>query len=115
MLQFRPLWLLTVFPTGRKSMTRDVKEIVGVLMRVLDGGEVSHDQLMELSFEAEGELQSVLNQAYIALLEFSHDQELRLRDVVLDREMRSRLQTCLDQIIAAWDQQSCTSRERSSA
>lgn len=96
-------------------MTRDVKEIVGVLMRILDGGEVPHDQLMELSFDADGELQRVLNQAYIALLEFSHDREPRLRDPALDREMRSKLQTCLDQIIVAWDLESRMSRERSSA
>ena len=95
-------------------MMGDVKEIVGVLMRILDGDEIPHDELMELSFEADGELQRVLNQAYIALLEFSHDRELRLRDPALDHEMRSRLQTCLDQIIVAWDLESRMSRERSS-
>jgi hypothetical protein len=46
----------------RPIMNRDAKEIVGVLMHVLDGGEVSHDQLTELSFEADGELQRALNE-----------------------------------------------------
>lgn len=35
-------------------MLRDLKEIVGVLMRVLDGGEVSQAELAELSFAADG-------------------------------------------------------------
>ena len=87
-------------------MNRDVKEVVGVLMHVLDGGEVSHDQLTELSFEADGELQRALNEAYIKLMEFAYDRELRLRDHALDREIRSALQTCLDRIIIAWDQES---------
>ena len=86
-------------------MNRDVKEIVGVLMHVLDGGEVPHEQVTELSFEADGELQRALNEAYIKLLEFAHDRELRLNNAELDREARSALQTCLDRIVAAWDQQ----------
>jgi hypothetical protein len=89
----------------RPIMNRDVKEIVGVLMHALDGGEVSQDQLTELSFEADGELQHALNKAYIRLLEFAHDRELRLNNAELDREARSALQTCLDRIVVAWDQQ----------
>lgn len=87
-------------------MNRDVKEVVGVLMHALDGGEVSHDQLTELSFEADGELQRALNEAYIKLMEFAYDRELRLRDQALDREMRAALRICLDQIIIAWDLES---------
>jgi hypothetical protein len=41
-------------------MRRDVKEIIGTLMRVIDGDEVSTEELGELSFEAEGELQLAL-------------------------------------------------------
>ena len=87
-------------------MNRDAKEVVGVLLHVLDGGEISHDQLTELSFEADGELQRALNEAYIKLMEFAYDRELRLCNHTLDREMRSVLQTCLGRIIVAWDQES---------
>jgi len=87
-------------------MNHDVKEIVGVLMHALDGGEVSQDQLTELSFEADGELQHALNEAYIKLLEFAHDRELRFKNRALDRDARSALQTCLDRIVFAWDQES---------
>jgi len=87
-------------------MNRDVKEVVGVLMHVLDGGEVTHDQLTELTFEADGELRLALNEAYIKLMEFAYDRELRLRDRELDGEMRWALQICLDQIIVAWDLES---------
>jgi hypothetical protein len=96
-------------------MNRDVKEIVGVLMRVLDGGEASHEQLAELSFEADGELQEALNAAYIKLIEFAHDRELRSNDNAIDQEMRSALQTCLNRIIRAWDAESQSrTREASS-
>jgi hypothetical protein len=86
-------------------MNRDVKEVVGMMMRILGGGDVSLDQLEELSFEADGELQRALNEAYIKLMEFAYDRELRLADQTLDRKMRSALQKYLDQIVAAWDQQ----------
>lgn len=87
-------------------MNRDVKEVVGVLMHVLGGGEISHDQLTELSFEADGELQLALNEAYIKLLEFAYDRELRLGDPALNREMRSALEKHLNRIVVAWDEQS---------
>lgn len=86
-------------------MERDVKEVVGVLMRLLDGGETSADELEELSFEAEGELQAALNAAYIKLLEFCHDRELRHADRNLDRRMRLELQAALDRIVKAYDAQ----------
>jgi len=87
-------------------MNRDAKEIVGVLMQLLGGAEVSHDQLTELTFEADGELQGALNEAYIKIMEFIYDRELRVRDPALDRAMRGALQSCLDRIVAAWDAES---------
>jgi hypothetical protein len=42
--------------------------------------EVAHDQLTELSFEADGELQRALNEADIKIMEFAYDRELRVRD-----------------------------------
>jgi len=93
-------------------MQRDVKEVVGVLMRVLNGGEVSQDQLVDLSFDAEGELQQALNEAYIKLMEFAYDRELRLGDQDLDRAMRAALESSLDRIVTAWDQQSRISVSR---
>ena len=86
-------------------MHADIKEIVGVLMRILDGGEVSQEQLAELSFEADGELHVALNEAYIKLMEFAFDRELRLADSALDRKMRSALQEHLNRIVVAWDEQ----------
>ena len=73
-------------------MNRDVKDIVGVLMRVLDGGEVSQEQLAELSFEADGALRVAINEAYIKLMEFAFDLALRRPDPALDRAMRAALQ-----------------------
>jgi len=85
-------------------MSRDVKEVVGVLMRVLDGGEVSQEQITELGFEADGELQRALNDAYIKLMEFAYDYDLRRNDPALDRGMRLALQKYLDRIVVVWDQ-----------
>ena len=96
-------------------MNRDAKEIVGVLMQILGGAEVSHDQLTELSFEADGELQGALNEAYIRIVEFAYDRELRIRDPALDRAMRGALQASLDRIVAAWDAQSQMTSLKTSA
>jgi hypothetical protein len=84
-------------------MDRDLKEVVGVLMRVLDGGEVSQTELANLSFDAEGELHVALTEAYIKLLEFAHDYDLRSRDRDADRAMRRQLKTCLDRIVDVCD------------
>jgi glucose-6-phosphate-specific signal transduction histidine kinase len=88
----------------RKVMERDIKDVIGVLMRVLEGGEISHEELDELAFEADGELETVLNEAYVKLREFANDRDLRLNDLKLDRNMRSELQECLDNIVKACDQ-----------
>jgi len=87
-------------------MNRDVKEVVGVLCMPWAGVEISHAQLTELSFEADGELQLALNEAYIKLIEFSYDRDLRSNDSAIDQEMRSALQACLNRIIRAWDAES---------
>jgi hypothetical protein len=79
-------------------MERDIKDVVGSLMRVAGGGEMSQDEVLDLEFEADGELLDEVNSAYIKLLEFAYDRELRLRDPAYDFEMRQELQQCLDKI-----------------
>jgi len=91
------------------TLEHDVKEIVGALMRVLGGGELSQDELSDLGFEAEGELQAALNEAYIKLMEFVYDRDLRLNDHEVDRRMRSALQDCLDKIVSICDRAPRTS------
>ena len=86
-------------------MARDVKEVIGVLMRVLDGEEITQVDVEDLGFEGDGELQAALNAAYIKLLEFVHDRDARQRDRALDRKMRESLQTCLEGITAACDRE----------
>ena len=84
-------------------MERDVKDVIGILMRILDAGEVSHDELDDLAFEAEGDLEVALNEAYVELREFANDRELRMNDPGRDRNMRSQLQARLDNIVTACD------------
>src|SRR5262245_3407705 len=79
---------------------RDVKDIVGTLMHVLDGGDLSPEQLADVGFEAEGELQTALNEAYIRLLEFAHDSAARPRGTELAEGTRSALQQSLDRIVS---------------
>ena len=50
-------------------MEGDIKEVIGVLMRVLDGGEISRSEVEDLAFEATGDLQAALNEAFIKLFE----------------------------------------------
>jgi hypothetical protein len=78
----------------------DIKELIGILMRVLGGAEISEDEVLNLEFEADGELLEVLNKAYILLLEFVHDRDLRDADRNLDRRERSTLQESLNNIVA---------------
>ena|ERR1700744_3981506 len=80
-------------------MDRDIKDVIGVLMRVLDGADVSHEELKSLTFEADGELETALNEAYVKLCEFANDRSLRLNDAKMDRSMRSELKDCLDNIV----------------
>jgi hypothetical protein len=84
---------------------RDVKEVIGVLMRVLDGEEVTQAEVEELGFEGEGDVQAALNDAYITLLQFVHDHAARQKDRAADAAMRESLQACLDRIVAACDRE----------
>jgi hypothetical protein len=77
----------------------DVKEIVGLLMRCLNGEEISVEEIEASSFEADGPLRDALNRAYIELLEFAHDGEARLQDAELDRKRRAALEAVLGEIV----------------
>jgi hypothetical protein len=86
------------------ELERDVKEMIGALMRVLDGGEILPDEVADLEFEGDGELLMALNEAFIKLLEFVHDRDLRLKNQAYDREARVQLQECLNKIVCLCDQ-----------
>jgi hypothetical protein len=77
----------------------DIKELIGTLMRVIDGAEISEDDVTNLDFEADGELMIALNAAYIQLLEFVHDHDLRLADGDVDSRERRTLQESLNKIV----------------
>jgi hypothetical protein len=89
-------------------MQRDLKDVIGVLMRVLGGGEVSPEELDDLGFDADGELLTALNEAYITLRAFAHDRELRRNDRDIDRQMQLALQDCLDNIVRVCDREKQT-------
>jgi len=82
---------------------QDVKELIGIIMRVLDHAEITEAELLDLEFEAEGEVQAALDDAYIKLLEFVHDRELRRADPDLDKSERAMLQDALDRIVQECD------------
>ena len=84
---------------------RDVKEVIGVLMRALDGEEITQGEVEELGFEGEGDVQAALNDAYVKLLQFVHDRDARRNDAAADRAMRESLQACLNRIVAACDRE----------
>jgi hypothetical protein len=77
----------------------DIKELIGTLMRVAENEEVTEDEIIDLDFEADGQLLAALNDAYIRLLEFVHDRDLRLTDRDLDRRERAALQDDLKKIV----------------
>jgi len=82
---------------------RDVKDLIGAIMCVLDGAEISEDDVVNLEFEADGELLAVLNEAYIKLLEFVYDRERRMSDSHLDQDARATLQRVLNEIVRLSD------------
>ena len=49
-------------------------------------------------------MRRIFNEAYIKLLEFVHDCDLRLKDQEYDCEMRLQLQECLNYIVRLCDQ-----------
>jgi hypothetical protein len=85
---------------------RDVKDLIGTIMRVLDGAEITEDDVLDLGFAADGELLASLNEAYIKLLEFMHDCERRMNDHEFDREARATLQGVLNKIVRLGDAES---------
>jgi hypothetical protein len=84
---------------------QDVKEVVGTLMHVIDGGEISPEEAEELTFDARGRLGAALNDAFIKLLEFAHDRDARSRDRNLDSAMRETLRECLEAVVQVAGQQ----------
>ena len=84
-------------------MEGDVKEVVGALMRVLGGEEITREEVEDLEFEAADELQTALNEAYIKLLEFAFDREARMKDPKVDAGMRADLDRSLNSIVRLSD------------
>jgi hypothetical protein len=69
-------------------------------MRVTGGGEIAPCEVTALSFEADGELEATLNEAYIKLLEFAHDRDVRAGDGARDAAARAELDGILHRLVA---------------
>jgi hypothetical protein len=82
---------------------RDIKELIGIIMRVLDRGEINENEVLDLDFDADGDLLTALNEAYIKLLEFVHDRDVRRANDALDEEERAALQVSLNKIVKLYD------------
>ena len=94
-------------------MEGDLKEVVGALMCVLGGEKISRGEVEDLAFEADGELQIALNEAYIRLLEFAYDCDAGLDSQKPSDDMRAALQHSLDEIIRCSDPSRPTGHEAS--
>jgi hypothetical protein len=81
----------------------DIEEIVDMITRILDQAEISEDEVLDLDFEAEGELQVELYNNYVKLLKFVHDRDLRRKNPDLDTEERAALQNSLNKIVQMCD------------
>jgi hypothetical protein len=84
-------------------MEGDVKEVIGVPIPVIDGGEVFRDEFEELEFEATGELLAALGETSIRLLEFAFDRDARPANDQLDRAMPADLRGSFNTIVHASD------------
>ena len=94
---------------------QDIIDIVAALMSVNGGVELSVVEVEALTFDAGGELETALNEAFIKLLEFAHDADRRARNLLLDRRMRADLGRCLDKIARLSDAATEISRTDSPA
>jgi hypothetical protein len=92
---------------------RDVKDVVGLLMRALNGEDITQADLEDLGFEGEGEVQTALNEGYIALLKFVQKRDAGRNNPAAERAMQQNLQACLDRIVAACDREARNVSERS--
>jgi hypothetical protein len=77
---------------------QDIADLLGVLMRVVDGAEASVDEVEALTFDCGDDLTPSLNEAFIMLLEFAHDRELRARDRAIDDTSRAGLERMMKRI-----------------
>jgi hypothetical protein len=82
---------------------RNVKDVIGLIMRVLDGAEISKDDVLDLELEADVELSAALNEAYMKLLEFAYDRERRINDRQFGQRARAVLQDVLNDIVRLGD------------
>ena len=87
-------------------MQGDIKEVVGVLMRVIGGGETTRDEVENLMFDADGDLGIAVNEGFLKLMEFAYDRDARMKDVARDSVMRAELQLALDEIVRLADPES---------
>jgi len=86
-------------------MQRDIKEVIGVLMRVIGGGEATREEVEELTFDADGDLRTATNEAFLKLMEFAYDRDERSKDAARDTAMRRELQAVLDELVRTADRQ----------
>ena len=61
-------------------MERDIKDVIGILMRALDGGDVSL-RTWTISHRGRRLLVTAVNEAYVKPREFANDRDLRLNFV----------------------------------
>ena len=78
---------------------QDVKELIGTIMRALDHADIGEAEVLDLDFDADGEVLAAVNDAYIKLLEFVHDRDQRRANPDLDRQERALLQNSLNEIV----------------
>lgn len=86
-------------------MQGDIKEVVGVLMRCVGGGETTYEEVEELMFDADGELDIAVSGGFLTLMEFAFDRDERMKDPAKDAAMRVDLQHALDAIVRAAEAQ----------
>jgi hypothetical protein len=75
-------------------------------MRALDHAEITEAEVLDLEFEADGELLTALNEAFIHVLAFLHDRNPRLGDGQLDQEECAVLRESLNKIVELCDKAS---------
>jgi hypothetical protein len=93
-------------------MTDDIKELIGVLMRLLAGEELATGEVLNVRYEVNSDdAAGSVNAAYVGVMEFIDQRERRMRNPDHDRAMRAELQHYLDEIVRRFSQSGGTPQE----
>jgi len=76
----------------------NVEKVANLLLQVLDGKEISYDELHSATWTADGKLDEIARKAWLALQEWRADRDIRDSEPEYADARREKLQELLEQL-----------------